>query len=120
MDYIDDITTHRKRTGNAQEVRSTIHNNVNLVRIYINFPGFAVVIFVLGNIHLTSRVGVGVGPWFFSESKYFFSLRSPVEFFLSRHYYFSTKSIIFKAQGANRIYFFNQICRQNFFSPKNP
>ena len=64
--------------------------------------------------HPFNLKGVGVGGggwlWIFSESKYFFSLRSSAEFFfrdiLSQHYYFSAKTIIFfKAQSANRIFF---------------
>ena len=45
---------------------------------------------------------------FFGVKIFFFSLRSAAEIFfpdtLSRHYFFSTKTIIFKAQSANRIF----------------
>ena len=74
------------------------------------------------------------GLWFFSESKYFFLalLRSRTFFRekLSRHYFFSTKTIIFKPQSANRIFFsahfkdrfffLNQICQQKIFPQKKP
>ena len=49
--------------------------------------------------------GGGGGLWVFSESKYFFPLRSAADFFLARHYSFSTKTIIFKAQSAHSIFF---------------
>ena len=76
--------------------------------------------------HSFNLKGGGGGLWFFSESKYFFPLRSAAEFFFPRHYFFSTKTIFFKAQSANRIFFsahfkdkkkFNR--RQKIKFPKN-
>ena len=59
-------------------------------------------------------------------SKYLFPLRSAAEF-LSRHYFFSTKTIFLKHKVLTEYFcllisetktFFNQICRQKFFSQK--
>ena len=60
----------------------------------------------LGNIHLTW--GGGGGAMVFFGVKFCFSLRSAAEIIfrnkLSRHYFFSTKTLFFKAQSANRIF----------------
>ena len=83
------------------------------------------ILFVLHTI-IPKREG---GYGFFSESKYFFSQRS--RNFFSRQdviLFFSTKTIIFKAQSANRIFFlqiseteicFQAILQTELFSPKN-
>ena len=66
--------------------------------------------------------GWGWGALFFIGVKNKNSLRSAAEFFFRDIILFSTKTTIFKAQSANRIFFlpisetenfFKQICRQN-------
>ena len=47
-----------------------------------------------------------------------FPLRSPAEIFFSRHYFFSTKTTIFKARSANRIFFSAHFTDRHFFSSK--
>ena len=59
----------------------------------------------------------GGGLWFFSESKLLFQF-----FFrdnLSQHYFFSTKTVFFKAQTANRIFFLPIFADRNLFPKKN-